>query len=173
MQYYFKTSDDNEYGPIDEGKIRAWLEQGRMNQDSLVRAVDSGEWRLLNDYPELMALLAPSSSAPPSPTPTMNDLPPTTHGTAPDGLETHRGTLILILGILSLTACGLFTGIPAWIMGKGDLEKINGGMMDPEGLGTTKAGMICGIISTILGLLCIGFYAVILIIAAAGAAVGQ
>ena len=69
MQYYFKTSDDNEYGPIDEGKIRAWLEQGRMNQDSLVRAIDSEEWQPLNDYPELMALLAPSSSAPPSPTP--------------------------------------------------------------------------------------------------------
>ena len=103
----------------------------------------------------------------------MNDLPPTTHGTAPDSLDPHRGPLILVLGILSLPAWGLFTGIPAWIMGKGDLEKINGGMMDPEGVGTTKAGMICGIISTILGLLCIGFYAVVLIIAAAGAAAGQ
>ena len=45
-------------------------------------------------------------------------------GTAPGGLEPHRGTLILVLGILSLTVlCGLFTGIPAWIMGKGDLDK--------------------------------------------------
>jgi hypothetical protein len=62
MQYYFKASDENEYGPIDEGEIRAWLQQGRMNQGSLVRAVDSEEWRPLNDYPEFMALLAPSSS---------------------------------------------------------------------------------------------------------------
>ena len=103
----------------------------------------------------------------------MNDAPPTTHETAPGGLEPHRGTLILVFGILSLTLCTIFTGIPAWIMGKSDLEKIKGGMMDPEGEGTTKAGMICGIISTILGLLCIGFYAVIIIIAAAGAAAGQ
>jgi hypothetical protein len=103
----------------------------------------------------------------------MNDAPPTTHGTAPGGLEPHRGTLILVLGILSLTVCNIFTGIPAWIMGKGDLEKIKGGIMDPEGVGMTKAGMICGIISTILGLLCIGFYTVIFIIAAAGAAAGQ
>ena len=32
-------------------------------------------------------------------------------------------------------------------MGKGDLIKIRGGTMDPEGEGSTKAGMICGIIS--------------------------
>ena len=51
MQYYFKASDENEYGPIDEGEIRDWLQQGRMNQGSMVRAVDSEEWRLLNDYP--------------------------------------------------------------------------------------------------------------------------
>jgi hypothetical protein len=62
-------------------------------------------------------------------------------------LEPHHGNLILVLGILSLVLCGLFTGIPAWIMGKGDLIKIRGGTMDPEGEGSTKAGMICGIIS--------------------------
>ncbi len=171
MKYYFKTSDDNEFGPTDEGQIRAWLEQGRMNQDSLVRTVDSEEWRPLNDYSELMALLAPSSSAPPSPTPPpqadvkQNDLPPTSRVTAPDGLEPHRGTLILILGILSLTVCGFFTGIPAWIMGKNDLAKIKAGQMDPEGLGTSKAGMICGMINCILTLVCGGFYLVIIIIA--------
>ena len=81
----------------------------------------------------------------------MNDAPPTTHGAAPGGLEPHRGTLILVLGILSLVLCSFFTGIPAWIMGKGDLAKIKDGMMDPEGEGPTKAGMICGIISCIIG----------------------
>ena len=85
----------------------------------------------------------------------MNDAPPTTHETAPGGLEPHRGTLILVLGILSLVLCSFFTGIPAWIMGKGDLEKIKGGMMDPEGEGMTKAGMICGMISCILILISI------------------
>ena len=86
----------------------------------------------------------------------MNDAPPTTHRTAPGGdLEPHRGTLILVLGILSLTVCGFFTGIPAWIMGKGDLAKIKDGMMDPEGEGPTKAGMICGMICCILTLISI------------------
>ena len=80
----------------------------------------------------------------------MNDAPPPTHGAAPGGLEPHRGTLILVLGILSLVLCSFFTGIPAWIMGKGDLAKIKDGMMDPEGEGTTKAGMICGMICCII-----------------------
>ena len=94
----------------------------------------------------------------------MNDLPPTTHGTAPGGLEPHRGPLIRVLGILSLTLCTFFTGIPAWIMGKSDLEKIKGGMMDPEGVGPTKAGMICGMICCILTLVCGGFYLLIIIL---------
>ena len=86
----------------------------------------------------------------------MNDAPPpTTHGAAPGGLEPHRGTLILVLGILSLVLCSFFTGIPAWIMGKGDLAKIKDGMMDPEGEGSTKAGMICGMICCILTLISI------------------
>ena len=57
---------------------------------------------------------------------------PSQFGTAPGDLEPQRGTLILGLSILSLVLCGLFTGIIAWIMGKGDLIKILGGTMDPR-----------------------------------------
>ena len=147
MQYYFKTSDDNEYGPIDEGQIRAWLEQGRMNQDSLVRTVDSEEWRPLNDCPELMALLAPSSSAPPSPTP-----PPQADV---KHYSPHRGALILTFGILGVACCFPF-GIAAWVMGNNDMKQIEAGTMDPTGKGITNAGKICGIIGTVLGIFCSG-----------------
>ena len=54
--------------------------------------------------------------------------------TAPGDLEPQRGTLIQVLSILSLALCGLFTGIIAWIMGKGDLIKIRGGTMDPRAI---------------------------------------
>ena len=152
MQYYFKASDENEYGPIGEGEIRAWLQQGRMNQDSLVRAVDSEEWRLLSHYPELMALLAPSSSpsssAPPS--------SPSSSPAAATHLEPHRGALILTFGILSIVCCFPF-GIAAWIMGNNDLQQIEAGMMDSSGKGITSAGKICGIVGTILGIFCTGF----------------
>ena len=79
-----------------------------------------------------------------------NARPQTSH----NNLEPHRGTLILVLGILSLM-CGFFTGIPAWIMGRNDLRKIKAGLMEPEGEGSTKGGMICGIICCIISLLSI------------------
>jgi len=65
------------------------------------------------------------------------------------GVAPHRGVLILVLGILSLVVCAIL-GPFAWIMGKGDLKRIDAGAMDREGRGLTQAGMICGIISSIL-----------------------
>jgi hypothetical protein len=64
-------------------------------------------------------------------------------------MKPHRGTLILILGILGLVVCGPL-GIAAWVMGSSDLKEIDAGTMDPAGRGTTNAGKICGIIATIL-----------------------
>ena len=161
MQYYFKTSDDNEYGPVDEGKIRAWLEQGRMNQDSLVRAIDSGEWRLLNDYPELMALLAPSSSAPPS-----SPSSPSSPQADVKHYAPHRGAMVLTFGILSIACCFPF-GIAAWIIGNDDLKQIDAGMMDPAGRGITNAGKICGMVGVILTAVGCGFQLIMLIVGAA------
>ena len=64
-------------------------------------------------------------------------------------MKSHRGTLILVLGILSIILCGLL-GIPAWIMGNSDLAEMTAGTMDPSGRSTTSAGRICGIIGAIL-----------------------
>ena len=85
----------------------------------------------------------------------MSDISPPTSVATPGGLEPHRGTLILVLGILSLVLCWFFTGIPAWIMGKDDLAKIKAGQMDPEGESITKGGMICGMICCILSIISI------------------
>lgn len=64
-------------------------------------------------------------------------------------MKPHRGNLILVLGILSLVLCAPL-GIPAWIMGSGDLKQMDAGAMDPSGRSVTNAGRICGIIGTIL-----------------------
>jgi predicted Zn finger-like uncharacterized protein len=85
--------------------------------------------------------------------------------------EPHRGTLILVLGIVSIVcstlgACfaglggliGLPLGIAAWVMGRRDLIKMTENLMDSQGKELTKAGWICGIIGTIMGSLCsLGF----------------
>ncbi|MFL5341538.1 MAG: hypothetical protein ACJ8F7_15440 [Gemmataceae bacterium] len=85
----------------------------------------------------------------------------------------HRGTLILVLGILGLVGCGIFTAIPAWIMGANDLKEIRAGRMDPEGEQLTNIGKILGMISCILTLVILSIYCVIFIIAMAGAAAGK
>ena len=64
-------------------------------------------------------------------------------------MKPHRGTLILVFGILSLVLCAPL-GIAAWIMGNGDLKQMDAGTMDPTGRSVTNAGRICGIIGTIL-----------------------
>jgi hypothetical protein len=67
-------------------------------------------------------------------------------------MKPHRGTTILVLGILGLVMCGPL-GIAAWIMGNGDLREMDAGTMDPSGRGNTNAGRICGMIATILMIL--------------------
>jgi hypothetical protein len=64
-------------------------------------------------------------------------------------MKPHRGTLILILGILSLIICQP-VGIAAWIMGNADLKQIADGTMNPEGKSLTQIGKILGIIAVVL-----------------------
>jgi len=70
-------------------------------------------------------------------------------------MKPHRGTLILVLGILGIVMCGIFTAIPAWIMGNTDLAEMNAGTMDSSGRGLTNAGRIMGMIICIIGILAI------------------
>ena len=67
------------------------------------------------------------------------------------GRDHPKGTTILILGVLSLVCCGLFTGIPAIIMGKKALEESN--KAHYNNVAIIRAGWICGIIGTALSVL--------------------
>jgi hypothetical protein len=87
-------------------------------------------------------------------------------------MKPHRGTLILVLGILSVVCCGLFTGLPAFFMGKADLAEMTAGQMDPAGQGLTKTGQIIGLIGTILSLIYGLGYAVMLVLGIGVAAAG-
>ena len=79
--------------------------------------------------------------------------------------QAHRGSMILTLGIFALV-CNmmLVPGILAWIMGRADLKEIDAGRMDPEGRGMTQAGMVLGIIGTLLPLVFLAIYIVIAIV---------
>jgi hypothetical protein len=76
----------------------------------------------------------------------------------------HRGAAVLTLGILSIVVCGPILGPIAWVMGHADLKQIRAGYMDPTGEGMTQAGMIIGMVMTILSAVVITFYCFIFMV---------
>jgi len=85
-------------------------------------------------------------------------------------LKPHRGTTVLVLGILGLVVC-VICGIIAWVMGKNDLREMDAGIMDPSGRGTTNAGKICGMISVILACVGLAIWLLLMIVGVGAAAV--
>jgi hypothetical protein len=89
---------------------------------------------------------------------------PGTENATPVYHEAGRGVMILILGIISLVSLGPILGIPAWVMGYKDLKKIKAGIIAASEKSMTQAGMILGIISTVLYILIFILFILFLII---------
>jgi hypothetical protein len=68
-------------------------------------------------------------------------------GQAPQG-NNQKALWALILGILSIPCCSIFTGIPALILGKMAEKEI--ATTGQGGAGMAKAGFILGIVSIVL-----------------------
>ena len=81
-----------------------------------------------------------------------------------------RGVLILVLGILGIVLCPILGPI-AWVMGAGDLKRIAAGQIPAEAKGLTQAGMICGIVGTVLVCLAIVIWVFALLFVGVGTAV--
>ena len=80
--------------------------------------------------------------------------PGSPYGGAPASAGEHsKATLIMVLGIVSIVCCGLFTGIPAIIMGRQAMAEIDSSGGAVGGRGKVKAGFICGIIGTVWSIL--------------------
>jgi hypothetical protein len=60
----------------------------------------------------------------------------------------------LVLGIMAFVcSCGIFTAVPAWIIGKNELARIDAGQSPAAGRTLAQVGMIMGIIGTVLGII--------------------
>ncbi len=93
--------------------------------------------------------------AAPAPTPEAPMAPPP----GPAG----KAIAALILGILSLICCGFFTGIPAIIIGKQEMNAIKEGLSKKEGFTLAQVGFILGIVGTALSCLGALIYIVLII----------
>jgi len=85
-------------------------------------------------------------------------------------LKPHRGTLILVLGILGIVCC-FICGIIAWVFGNNDLKEMDSGAMDSTGRGLTQAGKICGMVSVFLQIIGLVIWLITVLIAGASAVV--
>jgi hypothetical protein len=89
-------------------------------------------------------------------------------GPVPQQMAPHRGTLILVLGIVGIVCC-FIGGIVAWVMANTDLREMDAGRMDPDGRGLTLAGKICGIVSIVLFILGLLYGILMMVLVGAGA----
>ena len=66
--YIIIGGDQKEYGPISANDVRQWISEGRLNEESLMKAESDAEFRTLNKFPEFADAFAPKakiSSMPP------------------------------------------------------------------------------------------------------------
>lgn len=103
----------------------------------------------------------PSGYAPPPPPP-----PPSYGGSnyPPQDKTSANAIWALVLGIASWVLCGIIAAIPAWIIGKKELNAIAAGQSSPAGKGMAQVGMWLGIIQVIVGVLAIFIVLIILVI---------
>jgi hypothetical protein len=62
--------------------------------------------------------------------------------------DSGRATTALVLGIVSILFCGLFTGIPAMVLGRRAQREIDASQGRMGGRGTATAGFVTGLIGT-------------------------
>lgn len=109
--------------------------------------------------------------APPPPPPSMTTPPPppSTGGmnTGAGGSAGTNAIIALIAGILSYIFCPFILGIVAWIMGKGELGKIDRGESAEAGRSMAKIGMWLGIVNVVLSVLFGLVYVLIIVLAIA------
>lgn len=178
-----RIEDGREFGPVSRKELDQWMAEGRVTPACQIQREGESTWRPATElYPALASAGSPAaggamssggaSSGPGGAVNPFSDQasyqaanpyasPPGSYFVQPTFQKSHRGNQVLTYGILGFVCCFLF-GIAAWAMGAKDLSEMRTGVMDPRGRGLTQAGMIIGIVSTILGALSMALQAVML-----------
>jgi len=143
MAQWYCYVGGRQYGPVPDDVLREWAAAGRVGPRDAVWTEGMSDWAPASTVPGLFVGPLPSQAAYYAPAPSRYARP-------------HRGGAVLALGILGLVFCilcgivSVVCGIVAWAMGSADLREMRAGRMDPSGESMTRAGMICGIIATVL-----------------------
>lgn len=145
--YKIIGSDGREYGPVSLEELRRWRDEGRVNNDTRVLAANETDWKRLAELPALAGTNPPTFNAPPGFRPTAT-VPNSINGFAIAGL---------VLGIISLPLCFCCLGLPFNVLGLTfsaiALSQIKQQPQTYSGKGLALSGLICSIISLVLGII--------------------
>lgn len=99
---------------------------------------------------------------PPPPPPSFNPPPPpVSPNTGTGGGAGSNAVIALVLGILSFIGCVIIAAIPAWILGKKELNEINAGRSSEAGRTMAKVGMWLGIINIVLSVIALFIFIIL------------
>lgn len=102
--YRIIGTDGQHYGPVSAEQIRRWLQENRVNAQTLTQLEGTTEWKPLSAFAEFAADLKP----PPTATTTSTSAPPTItppSSTVPSGAPNPRASSKIPAGI-----CGILLG---------------------------------------------------------------
>ena len=158
--WWLRTPEGKSYGPVAKVVMNGWVAEGRVTSDCMLRRADAAWEPADRHYPNLREK---SSSLPIQPYGGAASAPPLaqshTSGIsyvqggsyAGSGYKSpHRGTTILVLAIIGLVMGCPILSVMAWVMGSADMQEINAGRMDPEGMSSTKTGYLIGMIYSLI-----------------------
>jgi hypothetical protein len=73
--YKIIGANNAEYGPVSAEQLRQWINEGRVNAETLAQAAGETGWKPISSYPEFADVFASRPSAPPAP-PSLGKSPP-------------------------------------------------------------------------------------------------
>ncbi|MEC7978735.1 MAG: hypothetical protein VXY82_00180 [Planctomycetota bacterium] len=134
-QWYIRTPEGVEYGPVPRVELDQWVSESRLSAESRIRRATETWMPATTLYPELPSVSPKRYQS--------GDL----LSAHPSNVyaESHRGALILILGIFGLLLTCPILSIMAWVMGAKDLAMMKSGVMDPAGRDMTRVGYFLGL----------------------------
>ena len=91
--YIIIGGDQKEYGPISTDDVRQWIAEGRLNEQSLMKAESDAEFRPLEKFPEFAVHFASKTPA--------SDMPPPLAGATGSAVLSERDYDLDIFGCIS------------------------------------------------------------------------
>ncbi len=168
-EWYMKTPEEQTFGPATFKELERWVQEGRITADCHLCQGAAGNWQPADwlfpslktqaTFSPLLARTPAASHSAPTYTPSHYPSPAGHPNASPTNfalgryVAPHRGPLILVLALMGLfITCPVFPFM-TWVMGSNDLREMQAGRMDPAGRDLTRAGMVIGMVLSILWIL--------------------